>query len=92
MQKLFKIRLLALFVYFGLPTMQIANATEITILVTPDMVIMGADSKSNFVDLITHEETSSTVTKIYQSGQYYFSLAGIGKDPSTGFYPATNRS
>lgn len=52
-------------------------ATTIVIYITPDFVIMAADSKAVYTNAKTFAETSETVSKIYRSGNVYFSLAGL---------------
>lgn len=52
-------------------------ATTIVIYITPDFVIMAADSKAVYTNAKTLQQTSGTVPKIYKSGNIYFSLAGL---------------
>ncbi len=52
-------------------------ATTIVIYITPDFVIMAADSKAVYTNARTFKKTSETVSKIYKSGNIYFSLAGL---------------
>ncbi len=51
--------------------------TTIVIYITPNFVIMAADSKAVYTNAKTFEETSEAVSKIYKSGNVYFSLAGL---------------
>ncbi len=52
-------------------------ATTIVIYITPDFVIMAADSKAVYTNAKTFKQTSEIVSKIYKSGNTYFSLAGL---------------
>lgn len=52
-------------------------ATTIVIYITPDFVIMAADSKAVYTNAKTFTQTSEIVSKIYKSGNTYFSLAGL---------------
>ncbi len=67
---------------------QTANATVLMILVSPQFVIMGADSRVNYIDLSTHQETSGDAVKIFKSGEYFFGLAGMVGNPGTNFNPS----
>jgi hypothetical protein len=52
-------------------------ATTIIIYITPQFVIMAADSRGVYTNAKTYEKTSSIVSKIYKTGNIYFSLAGL---------------
>jgi ATP-dependent protease HslVU (ClpYQ) peptidase subunit len=52
-------------------------ATTIVIYITPEFVIMAADSKGVYTNAKTYEKTTSVVSKIYKTGNVYFSLAGL---------------
>lgn len=61
------------------------NATTIVIIVTPQSVILGADSRGSFYDYVTLKEEKKSVTKIYKADQYYFAIAGLTNNPNTTF-------
>lgn len=61
------------------------NATTIVIIVTPQSVILGADSRGSFYDYVTLKEEKKSVTKIYKTDEYYFAIAGLTNNPNTSF-------
>jgi len=65
------------------------NATTIVIYITPQFVIMAADSKGVYTDASTYKVTTSIVSKIYKTGNIYFSLAGLTSNSTQGFDVAT---
>jgi len=66
-----------LLVWFFICFFKYLPASTIVIYITPDFVIMAADSKAVYTNAKTFEETSEKVSKIYKSGNVYFSLAGL---------------
>jgi hypothetical protein len=68
-----KLTLLFCFAVIG----KLLPATTIVIYITPDFVIMAADSKGVYTNAKTNQQTSASVSKIYKSGNVYFSLAGL---------------
>jgi hypothetical protein len=60
-------------------------ATTIVIYITPDFVIMAADSKGVYTNAKTYRATSRVVSKIYKSGNVYFSVAGLTSNPTHSF-------
>lgn len=74
------------FVFTLISSGNVARATTIMIIVTPKNVTMGVDSRVNFIDTETHEETSDVTTKIFQSGQYFFSLSGMIENTKNKYY------
>lgn len=62
--------------------LNILSATTIVIYITPGFVIMAADSKGFYTNAINYQKTSSIVSKIYKSGNVYFSLAGLISNPT----------
>jgi hypothetical protein len=60
-------------------------ATTIVIYITPQFVIMAADSKGIYTNAKTYAKTTSIVSKIYKKGNIYFSLAGLTSNPTQSF-------
>lgn len=60
-------------------------ATTIVIYITPDFVIMAADSQGVYTDAKTYRQSIQTVSKIYKSGNVYFSLAGLISNETRSF-------
>lgn len=52
-------------------------ATTIVIYITPDFVIVAADSKGVYTNAKTNKQSVESVSKIYKSRDRYFSLAGL---------------
>jgi hypothetical protein len=59
-----------------------SHTTTIVIYITPQFVIMAADSKGVYTNAKTYEKTTSVVSKIYKTGNVYFSLAGLTSNPT----------
>lgn len=53
------------------------NATTIVIYLTPEFVIMAADSKGFYNNAKTLKQESRIISKIYKTADIYFSLSGI---------------
>lgn len=73
--------LYALFVLLAQPI----YATSIVILITPDYILMGADSKRMIIDNLSHKTTNESVCKIRNVGPYCYALAGFVASRSTLF-------
>jgi hypothetical protein len=61
------------------------TATTIVIYITPDLVIMAADSKGVFTDAGSYKQSHSIVSKIYKTGAVYFSIAGLTSNAARSF-------
>jgi hypothetical protein len=59
-----------------------SHTTTIVIYITPQFVIMAADSKGVYTNAKTYEKTTSVVSKIYKTVNAYFSLAGLTSNPT----------
>ena len=55
-------------------------ATTIVIYITPTFVIMAVDSKAVYTNAITNKKTTAVVSKIYKTGNVYFSIAGLASN------------
>jgi hypothetical protein len=75
-----------LFAFLLIPASTI-NATTIVVILGPNYVSLGADSKGVTVNKKTMQVTSGSVCKIYQTGKYYFAYAGMGADPDNNYIP-----
>lgn len=62
-----------------------AFASTIVIYITPDFVVMAADSKGIYTNAKTFKEESRTVPKIFKTGNYYFSITGIVSNTTRSF-------
>lgn len=60
-------------------------ATSIVILITPDYILMGADSKRMIIDNQANKTTNQSVCKIRNVGPYCYALAGFVASRSTLF-------
>jgi hypothetical protein len=70
--------MIRLLLFFGLMCLaKVLPATTIVIYITPDFVIMAADSKGVFTNAKTNKQSVESVSKIYKSGNRYFSVAGL---------------
>jgi hypothetical protein len=58
-------------------------ATTIVVIVAPDAIVIGADSKGSFIDQFSMKESKRQVCKIYQCGNYYYVVAGFTNNPVT---------
>ena len=63
----------------------ISRATSIVILVTPDYILMGADSKRMIIDNNSNRTVNQSVCKIRNVGPYCYALAGFVASRSTFF-------
>jgi len=82
------IRPISLVLCFVLLVIKITRATTIVIIVTPQSVTLGADSRGSFYDYVSLKEVKKNVTKIYKTGEYYFAIAGLANDPNTSVNPS----
>lgn len=64
---------------------QSVYATSIVVLVTPDYVLMAADSRRTFLDAESNVTSRKSVCKIRKAGDYCFALTGFVASHSTGY-------
>ncbi|TDH29010.1 hypothetical protein EXU57_02750 [Segetibacter sp. 3557_3] len=60
-------------------------STTIVIYITPEFVMMAADSKGVFTTVSGNRESVAMVSKIYQRSNVYFSMAGVTSNNSQNF-------
>lgn len=60
-------------------------ATSIVILVTPDYILMAADSRRTFLDAQSNVTSRQSVCKIRKAGDYCFALTGLVASEATNY-------
>lgn len=63
----------------------VAAATAIVIVVTPQYILIGADSKRQWLDGNAVVQSEQEVCKIQRAGNYCFAIAGYTSSQATGF-------
>ena len=63
----------------------VVYATSIVVLITPEYVLLGTDSRRTFLDAQSRVTSRQTVCKIRKSGKYCFALAGFVASGATAF-------
>lgn len=60
-------------------------ATSIVVLITPDYILLGADSKRMIIDYNANTTINQSVCKIQKAGKYCYALAGLVASRNTSF-------
>ncbi|MDQ3290375.1 MAG: hypothetical protein M3Q05_03695, partial [Bacteroidota bacterium] len=60
-------------------------ASTIVIYITPEFVVLAADSKGVYTNAKTFKKETRTVPKIFKTGDYYFSLTGVVSNTTRSF-------
>jgi hypothetical protein len=66
-------------------TAQVAAATAIVVIVTPQYILLGTDSKRQLLDANAVVQSNQVVCKIQSTGPYCFALAGFTSAQATGY-------
>jgi hypothetical protein len=59
-------------------------ATSFLVLVGPDVIYMGADGLASYTGKVSPDDPTQ-ICKIQQTGKYFFTAAGVSKDPLVNF-------
>ncbi|RPD46055.1 hypothetical protein [Paracnuella aquatica] len=66
-------------------TAHVAAATAIVVIVTPQYILLGTDSKRQVLDANAVVQANQQVCKIQNVGGYYFALAGFTSSQASGY-------